>query len=345
MKSQLQVCAVLMIALSTVSAQVASHSPTLSAKAESASPARSTTSQPVGRPLLRVNGTVLTDHDLARELAAIFPYAKQHNGGVPQSMSSDMRQGAAQMMVFEELVYQEAKRRNMTVPAARMQRGIAEFQKQFGSQAEYKEFLQDEFHGDGKLLRAKIERSLLIDELLKIEVGNKAAASVSEAKAYFDKHPDRFRIPESVAFQSISFLPPQNPNAVQLNEAHKRADDALRQAKATKNYEQFGLLAEKLSEDDFRVMMGDHRATDLSKLPPAIVKAVRAMKPGEVSNVIEFDTNAFTILRLNAHIPAGMQTFASAKNAIREQLTKEKTEQIRSALATKLSKNAKIEKL
>lgn len=332
-----------MIALSTVQAQVASHSPTLSAKAESASPAPS--SQPVGRPLLRVNGTVLTDRDLAREIAAIFPYAKQHNGGVPQSMGSDMRQGAAQMMVFEELVYQEAKRRNMTVPAARMNRGIADFQKQFGSQAEYQEFLQDEFHGDGKLLRAQIERSLLIDELLKIEVGNKAAASVTEAKAYYDKHPDRFRIPESVAFQSISFLPPQNANAVQLKEAHKRADDALRQAQATKNYEQFGLLAEKLSEDDFRVMMGDHRATDLSKLPPAIVKAVQAMKPGEVSNVIEFDTNAFTILRLNAHIPAGMQTFASAKKALREQLTKEKTEQIRSALATKLSKNAKIEKL
>ena len=186
---------------------------------------------------------------------------------------------------------------------------------------------------------------MLIDELLTLEVTNKAVVSVAEAKAYFDKHPERFRIPESFAFQSISILPPQNATAVQLKEAHKRADDALRQAKATKNYEQFGMLAEKLSEDDFRVMMGDHQSADRSKLPPAIVNAVVGMQPGQVSDIIEFAPNAYTVLRLNAHIPAGMQTFAAAKDAIRERLTKERTEHLRSTLATKLSKNAKIEKL
>jgi hypothetical protein len=340
MNYKLSVCTLLLVALSTVSAQVSSHAPTLAPKADSAN-----SLQPVGRPLLRVNGAVLTDRDLAREIVVMFPYARQHNGGVPQAMEPDIRQGAAQMMVFEELVYQEAKRRNMTVPAPRMERAIADFRKQFSSPDEYQQVLQDEFHGDRKLLRAKIERSLLIDELLKLEVTNKAVVSAAEAKAYFDKHPDRFRIPESFALQSISILPPPNATALQLKEAHKRADDALRQAKATKNYEEFGLLAEKLSEDDFRVMMGDHKAADRSKLPPAIVKAVEAMKPGQVSDIIEFDANAYTILRLNAHISAGMQTFASVKDAIREQLAKERTEQLRSALATKLSKNAKIEKL
>ena len=33
-----------------------------------------------GKPVARVNGTVLTDRDLLREMYAIFPYAKQHNG-------------------------------------------------------------------------------------------------------------------------------------------------------------------------------------------------------------------------------------------------------------------------
>src|SRR5271166_885039 len=348
MKAQLPVCAVLMMALaalSTVSAsaQVASHAPTLASATASASPSASL--QPVGRPVARVNGAVLTDRDLAREIASIFPYEKQHNGGVPPSMEKDIRTGATKMLIFEELVYQEAKRRNMTVPPARMQRGIADFQKQFSSQAEYDQFVQDEFHGDRKLLRSKIERSLLIDEFLKLEVTDKAVVSVAEAKAYYDKNPDRFKIPESFAFQSISFLPPQNANAAQLKEAHKRAEDALRQAKETKSYEQFGVLAEKLSEDDFRVMMGDRRSAPRAQLPPTIVNACLAMKPGDVSNVIEFAPNAFTILRLNGHTPAGMQTFASAKDAIREQLTKDKTDKLRAALDTKLSKNANIERL
>ena len=69
------------------------------------------------------------------------------------------------------------------------------------------------------------------------------------------------------------------------------------------------------------------------------------MQPGQVSDIIEFDANAYTILRLNAHVPAATQKFETIKDALREQLAKEKTEQLRSALATKLSKNAKIEKL
>ena len=71
----------------------------------------------------------------------------------------------------------------------------------------------------------------------------------------------------------------------------KRAEDALRQAKATTSYEQFGSLAEKISEDDFRVMMGDHQTADRSKLPPPVVKALLAMQPGQVSDIVEFDAN------------------------------------------------------
>jgi len=40
-----------------------------------------------------------------------------------------------------------------------------------------------------------------------------------------------------------------------LNEGYKRAEDALRQAKATKTAEEFGMLARRSPEDDYRVMM------------------------------------------------------------------------------------------
>jgi len=129
-----------------------------------------------------------------------------------------------------------------------------------------------------------------------------------------------------------------------LQEARQHAGSALRQAQATKSYEEFGLLAEKISEDDFRVMMGDHPPADRSKLPPPVVKALLAMQPGQVSGLIEFDAGAYTILRLKAHLPAGLPKFETIQDALREQLTKEKSEQLRNALATKLSKTAKIVK-
>jgi peptidyl-prolyl cis-trans isomerase SurA len=329
----------LLMATSTGSAQVASHAPVvIQAPSDS-----SVIFQPVGRPVVRVNGAVLTDRDLLREMFTIFPYARVHNG-FPKPLEAGIRDGAMKMMIFEELVYQEAKRRNMTVPPADLARAKAEFRQQFASPQEYQRLLQAEFQGSEQLLRAKVERSLLIDKLLKLEVTDKAVVSVAEAKAYFDQHPAGFNLPESFSFQSISILPPPNATAAQLQEARKRADNALHQAKATKSHEEFGLLAEKLSEDDFRVMMGDHKPADRSKLPPPVVKALLAMQPGQVSDIIEFDASDYTILRLNVHIPAGMQKFETIKDVLRDQLTKKKNEQIRSALATKLSKNAKIEK-
>ncbi len=57
--------------------------------------------QPTGKPVAKVNGTVLTDRDLLREMYAIFPYAKQHNG-FPKAQEAGIRQGALEMIIFEE---------------------------------------------------------------------------------------------------------------------------------------------------------------------------------------------------------------------------------------------------
>ena len=340
LSAYLPVLLLALLATSTASAQVASHAP---APGTEAFTAYTTSTRLAGRPVVRVNGAVLTDRDLLREMYAIFPYARQHNG-FPKAMETEIRSGALKMIVFEELVYQEAKRRNMTIPPAQVAQAAAEFRKQFHSSEEYQQFLDEEFKGSQKLFLAKVERSLLIDRLMKHEVTDKTSVTVAEAKAYYDQNLDSFRAPESFVFQSISILPPRNATAAQLQEASKRAQDAQRQAKATTSYEQFGMLAERISEDDFRVMMGDHKATDRSRLPPVVVTALAAMQPGQVSNLVEFDANAFTILRLNAHNPAGMQKFETVKDALREKLMKQKGEQLRSALAARLSKNAKIEK-
>jgi len=289
-----------------------------------------------------VNRAVLTDRDLVREEYTIFPYARQHNG-VPAGMEADIRAGALKMIEFEELVYQEARRRGMAVPPERLQKAQAEFRKQFASPQQYDETLKNEFNGSPTALRNKIRRSLLIEDLLRKEVEDKASISVAEAREFYDKNPQRFQFPEAFAFQSISILPPPNPTPAQVKEARKRADDALPKAKAANSYDQFGLLAEKISDDDFRVMMGDHQAADRSKLPPAIVNTLASMQPGQVSGLIEFDANQYTILRLRQHIDRGKRKFAEVEPSLREWLKKQKTERLRHDLDARLRKNAKVE--
>lgn len=344
MKYQLMIGgAVLASALACGAQMVSSHAPTLAP-----TPAKATTaSAPVpsapapGNPVARVNGAVLTDRDLMREIQAIFPYAQMHNG-IPKSMEPEMRKGALEMIIFEELVYQEALRRKMTVPPERMKRAEAEFRKQFASEEEFNQVLQAEVHGSRELMREKIRRSLLIDDLLKSDVTAKAKVSEAEARAYYNRNPKKFQHPEMFSIQTISIIPPENANPDVVKEARKKAEDAAKLAKATKSYQEFGLLAEKYSDDDWHVKLGDRKAVEAEKLPPPVVKAARAMKAGQVSDLIQLGS-AYTLFRLNAHIPAGVTPFAEVKAKLLVDLPKEKTEHLRAELDKKLRKTAKIE--
>ena len=329
---------ILAISGTMVAQLVASHASASSIQRPSQS------AQMQNRPVARVNGAVLTEADLRREEYSIFPYARQHGGMIPKEMEPQIRNGAMKMIIFEELVYQEAQRRKMTVPPAKLQRAETDFRKQFDTPQEYNALLQSEFHGSQKLLRSKIERSLLIEELLKSEIDSKSAVSVAEAKAFYDKNPARFQVPESFTFQTISVIPPEKATPQQLKEAAKRAQDALKQAKAAKTDEEFGLLAEKISEDDYRVMMGQHKPIPRDKLAPQVVKALLAMKPGEVSDLIQVE-QIYTVVRLNAHTLAGKAKFADVKAQLQKELQQNKTNQLRSALDRKLKLNAKIEEL
>jgi parvulin-like peptidyl-prolyl isomerase len=272
----------------------------------------------------------------------IFPYASQH-GGFPKAMEADIRKGAIEMIVFEELLYQEAKHMNIPIAPEQLSRAEAEFRKQLGSNA-YEQFLRAECQGSKQALREKIRRSLLIDRMLRTEVEQKSVITEAETRSYYDKNPKQFEKPESWRIQTISIIPSQNGGAAVEKEARKRAEEAYRLARETKSYQDFGLLAEKISDDDWRVSMGDRSFVQVSMLPPPVVKAAAAMKPGEVSSLIQLG-NAYTVFRLVDHVPAGKTPFAAVKAKLQSDLQKQKRVDLRAALNRKLRKNAKIEVL
>jgi parvulin-like peptidyl-prolyl cis-trans isomerase-like protein/SurA-like protein len=326
------------MAFTAASAQMASHAPTAIANMASA---QAPVMQVSDKPVVRVNGAVLTDRDLLREMYTIFPYAQQHNG-FPKAQEAQIRQGALEMIIFEELVYQEAVRRKLNIPAEKLNRAQGEFRKQFNSPDQYQQYLQSEMHGSEQQLRQQIRRSLLIEQVLKTDVEVRATVTPAELQAYYVKNAARFSQPETFTFQSISIVPPLKATAEQAKQARTKAEEALRQAKATKSYQEFGLLAEKISEDDFRVNMGDHKAISADKLPPQVVRSLQAIQSGQVTGLIQIES-AYTIIRLNAHTPARKKPLSEVKSELNTDLQKSKYEKLRSNLAKQLRAKAKIE--
>jgi len=343
MKKKVSTAAVLLIGLLAASAQVASHAPTLSANRQPTPASTSPADQATGRIVARVNGIGLTDRQLLREMFVIFPYARQHNG-FPKSEEAEIRKGALDMIIFEELVYQHARRSKITVPQATLDKAASDLRNGFPSPEKYQEFLQTECKGSRELLLKKIERSILIEQVLKAEVKDKATVSSAQTKAYYDQNQASFEYPETFKIQTISIIPPTNASGETLAKTRVRAEEVLRQAKATKTFDDFGLLAEKLSEDDYRVSMGERKPTGRDQLPPPVLQAALGLQPGEVSNLIQLD-QAYTIIRLVSHTEAGKKAFAEVKDSLRTDLQKKKVDQLRADLDKRLRKTAKVELL
>lgn len=340
MRQSVGVTLFFLIFVTCATAQVASHAPTKFNNTP-ATPSAKPPENPMGKAVVKVNGTVLTQYDLVREEYAIFPYARQH-GGIPKELEPGIRSGALDMIIFEELVYQEALRRKMTIPDSKIEKAEADFRAQFSSPDEYERLMQEEFHGSHAELVAKIRRSLLIDKYLKEEVESKVKLSEGDLRSYYESNAKKFDQPETYTLQSISFLIPDKATASQAKAVRAKAETAAADAQKTKSAQEFGLLAEKVSEDDYRVMMGQHRPMEVSALAPEALKALSGLKAGGVTGLIQIG-NVYTILRLDEHSPAGHKKFDDVKAALKQQLEQKQRNELRAALGKQLRASAKIE--
>ena len=292
---------------------------------------------------IRVNGSELSELDVRREMVTIFPYAMQHNG-FPKDVEPEIRKGAVEMIIFEELLYQDAKRRNLTISSEKLASAEAAFRKQFPSQAQYQQYLKVECKGSTEVLRDKIRRSLLIEKMLKLEVTDKAVVTPAMVHEYYDKNGKEYEHGETVDIQTISIVPPPGANKDVIASAQKKAEEAVKQAKQSKTAEQFGLLAEQVSDDDWHTKMGVRKTMEVKELPPMVATAAKNMKVGDVSDLIQVG-NAWVIIRLNAHAQAGKIPFDTVQKKLSSDLQKQKTVEARAALNQKLHQGARIEVL
>jgi parvulin-like peptidyl-prolyl isomerase len=325
--------------------QVAMHTPTMKPAKNPAGPVvYGTLDPPTGKPVAKVNGAVLDDRDLAREMMNVFPYAKQHSGQFPKEAEPQIRKQALRNIELEELAYQEAKKRGMTVSPAKLDKAVKDFRAQFDSDAQFQQYLKAEQKGSMQELRNKIQRAILIDEMFQAEINNKARLSDAQLRDFYNKNPERFRKPDSVSIQTVTIAYGDNPSAADKKKARQRADDAVKQAETTKDYEGFGTLAEQVSMDDWRVMMGDHKWLHRGRMPKQVEAVVFSMKAGQISDVIDTG-DSFCIVRVNGIEPSHLVPYDEVKAELKKDLEEQKKDEQRQAFEARLRKNAMIQEL
>ncbi len=293
-----------------------------------------------GKVVARVNGVAISQAAFDEEMRRIFPYFSMHGNQVPQEYQADVRQKALNDLIDTELAYQEAKRRNLQITPAEWQKRLSEVRAEYGSQAQLDAAIKRYF-GSRAVFEDKLRHDMLLDKIFLLEVKRKAGVTELEVQNYYAANKARYSQPESVSFQTISAMFPKNPTAGDKQAARQRIDKILPQAQAAKSFQAFGMLAEKFSEDDYRVNMGDHQLVHRGGMQLPEFNAVFSMKVGETRIIAS--SAAYTIVRLNKHLAGKQLTLAEARSSIRQQLEKERLAARNQSFHESLRKRAKVE--
>jgi parvulin-like peptidyl-prolyl isomerase len=345
MKTICSLAAMVALAGGSLAAQqplLPSHAPSAVAKAPAQFNVAGKSVDP-NKVVARVNDVPITERDVREQSVRLFPYYSIHGGRVPDQYQGEIRQKAIQQLIMDELIYQEAKREKIAVPEKTMRDVLQQAKGRFGSEAAYQQYAKNEY-GSVDGFEKRIRRAVVIAEFQNREIEMKSKLTDAQVRQVYEKNKNSFLRPESVWLQTISIELPQKPSEEQKKMARKRIEEILPQAKAAKTYEQFGVLAERVSEDDYRVMMGDRKWVHKIGLPKEIDQAIAKLKPGEMSGIVE-TPDGYMILRINGVRPQKQMQYDEVKETLRAQLQQRARDDSKEKMEQQLKKNAHIEVL
>jgi peptidyl-prolyl cis-trans isomerase D len=170
-----------------------------------------------------------------------------------------------------------------------------------------------------------------------------AQVSQQDLQSYYDQHRDEFRVPEQVNVRQILIktpLPGTDGKVDQkgVDEARKKAEDALTQLKAGAKFED---LAKKYSEDPSSKNGGSVGWIKRGGFPiPEVDKAAFSLAKGGTSDVINAGY-AFVILRVDDKQDAHLKTLAEVKDQIEPTIKQQKAQQAADVAASALVSQAR----
>jgi parvulin-like peptidyl-prolyl isomerase len=260
------------------------------------------------------------------------------HGGVSAERLAQYRPKALEKLVESELLYQEAVRTGLKVEKDRVKDALKDLSGRMGG----KKKLEDSLKVRGLTLdqyERMLERFFLIEEIVKREVTEKAAATEEEARAHYEGNRAAYVRPEARRLSHILIAVPANAMPEE-REAKKKV--ALEVHGRAVGGEDFGRLAWDNSDDPYKYKSGDLGYIHKGRLDPALEEAVEKLAVGEMSGVVE-TIYGFHIVKVTDIRPSGQVEFPDVAQKITRELTEQRADKLREALLSRLKAEAVVE--
>jgi foldase protein PrsA len=304
-----------------------------------------------------VNGVALDSQLLISEIKVYRLMNRQQNKTLTEKEMAEFSHQALSRLVDQELIYQEAHKKNIRIEPKLVEQKVAEVRTQFPSE----QMLQTALDMQGLtmgLLKTKFEKQMMEEALIREEVVPHVKVDDSEVEAFYQKHLDRFQTPEQYEIHHIftASLQPdahgktindpalrkkaERLNALVDQDAAEKIRDMHRQLQEGAD---FAALAKEHSEDSKSGQKGGSwGAVPLSELPETLSNALKKLKQDKISTPTR-SPYGYHILKWTKIIPAGHVKLSEIKTDIMNSLLREKTLGEHKKMVSKMREQADIQ--
>ncbi len=272
------------------------------------------------------------------ELALLLPQiqAEMTSQGLEPKGSVVIR-SVLDRAIDSKLIAQEARRRGIEPNESRVDEKLAKMVAGAGSRAD----LEAELVKTGidySQLRSTVVQADLVQTLVEAQVATKGEVTPDEVLAFYNQNPELFKNPDRIHARHILFKFETEASPEQKKAAWDKAAAAHARAMAG---EDFAALAVELSEGPNASKGGDLGFTTRGQMVESFDQAVWALKPGEISEVVE-SRFGYHVIKVEEIRSGPTVPLEDARPAVVNLLRQERIAQVLSELVTELKASAEI---
>jgi parvulin-like peptidyl-prolyl isomerase len=290
-----------------------------------------------------VNGEIITEFDIRRQVANAFQIAREKYGdeGLQRKEREIISKGIDEL-INRKILVQEAKKVVLADPAKaeEIEKNLDAFVKgaveEVGSVYKFYELAHKQGINPLKK-RAELKDDLLIEEIMRDNVYRKIVITPKGIKRYYQEHTDEFSREGSLSFRHIMLMFSKYKTK---EDAKSVAEDIV---KRLKNGEEFGDLAKEYSRGPHSDEGGLWESDEVRDFRKDLVAKISNLKEGEISPIID-SSLGHHIFKIEEITPSQTLTFQQAQSEIRNMLFRDEFVKKRREYLKKLRKDVVIKR-
>lgn len=286
----------------------------------------------------KVNGTAIKAVELRRAEKVMM--SAQPGMQIAPDRQKDFEQQALSQLVSAELLYQAGQKLPIKDIDKQVDDKLAQSKSRFPKPEDFAKAIK-ELEMDEAELREYTRRDLIIANFIENTIVTNITVNEEESRKFYDQNLDKFNRPESVRASHILLGVDAKASADDKKKAREKAEKLRKDLAGGAD---FAALAKDNSTCPSSQQGGDLGFFGKGQMVPAFEQAAFALKPGEVSDVVETQFG-YHIIKLMEKKAAETVPFKDVRPRIEEFLKGQKVSAAVNAYLTETKKTAVIEML